>query len=243
MDRPEVHNAFDEAMIAELDAAFAAAGSDADVRVAVLAGAGKSFSAGADIAWMKRQSEASAEANLQDARRFAAMLQRISSCTKPTVARIQGIAMGGGVGLACACDFVVATDDSRFAVTEARFGLAASVIGPYLIAAVGTRQAKRLAMSTVQVDAVEAQSMGLVHEVVPTSELDAAVDTLAAQLRASGPNALREIKALYGRLAQADVSDATRELTAQTIARIRHSDEAREGFRAFLEKRPPHWNA
>jgi methylglutaconyl-CoA hydratase len=242
MDRAQVHNAFDEAMIAELDAAFSAAADDLEVRIVVLAGEGKSFSAGADLAWMKRQSEASAEANLDDARRFAAMLQRISTCSKPTIARIQGVAMGGGVGLACACDFAIASDDARFAVTEARFGLAASVIGPYVIAAVGARQARRLAMSTAQIGAREALGVGLVHEVVAASDLDRAVEAVVAQLRASGPRALAEIKSLYGRLPPAPVSDATRELTAQTIARIRHTDEAREGFAAFLEKRRPRWN-
>ena len=242
MARPEAHNAFDEAMIAELDRAFAEAGGDDGIRAVVLAGQGKSFSAGADLAWMKRQSEASAEDNLDDARRFAAMLQRIGACPKPTIARVQGVAMGGGVGLACACDFAIASDDARFAVTEARFGLAASVIGPYLIAAVGVRQARRLAMSTAQIDAREALALGLVHQVVAASDLDRAVDGLLAQLRASGPNALAGIKALYGRVEPAPVSDATRELTAQTIARIRHTDEAREGFAAFLAKRPPRWS-
>jgi methylglutaconyl-CoA hydratase len=242
MARAQIHNAFDEAMIADLDAAFARAGEDDTVRVIVLAGQGKSFSAGADLAWMKRQSEANAAANLDDARRFAAMLQRIAACPKPTIARVQGVAMGGGVGLACACDFAIASEDARFAVTEARFGLAAAVIGPYLIAAVGRRHARRLAMSTAQIGAVEALALGLVHEVVEPERLDDAVSALVAQLRASGPRALAEIKALYGRLPPAPVTEETRELTAQTIARIRHTDEAREGFAAFLEKRRPRWS-
>jgi methylglutaconyl-CoA hydratase len=241
MARPQVLNAFDEAMIAELDEAFATHGSDPEVRVIVLAGDGKAFSAGADLAWMKRQSEASAAANLEDARRFAAMLQRIGDCPMPTIARVHGVAMGGGVGLACACDFAVATEDARFAVTEARFGLAAAVIAPYLIAAVGRRHARRLAMSTAQIGATEALALGMVHEVVTPQRLDDAVSALAAQLRASGPRAIAEIKALYGRLPAAPVTEETRELTAQTIARIRHTDEAREGFAAFLEKRRPRW--
>ncbi len=241
MARAQVHNAFDESMIADLDAAFARAGDDDAVRVIVLAGQGKSFSAGADLAWMKRQSEASPAANLDDARRFAAMLQRIAGCPKPTIARVQGVAMGGGVGLACACDFAIAAEDARFAVTEARFGLAAAVIGPYLIAAVGRRHARRLAMSTAQIGAKEALALGLVQEVVAPGRLDDAVAALAAQLRASGPRAIAEIKALYARLEPAPVTDETRELTARTIARIRHTDEAREGFAAFLEKRPARW--
>jgi methylglutaconyl-CoA hydratase len=149
--------------------------------------------------------------------------------------------MGGGVGLACACDFVIAAEDARFAVTEARFGLTAAVIAPYLIAAVGRRHARRLAMSTVQIGAKQALALGLAHEVVAADRLDDAVGALASQLRASGPRAIAEIKALYGRLQPAPVSDETRELTAQTIARIRHTEEAREGFTAFLEKRRPKW--
>jgi methylglutaconyl-CoA hydratase len=241
MARPEVLNAFDEVMIAELDAAFAAHGADPDVRVIVLSGEGKAFSAGADLAWMKRQSEASAEANLDDARRFASMLRRIADCPKPTIARVHGVAMGGGVGLACACDFGIATEDARFAVTEARFGLAASVIAPYLIAAVGRRQAQRLAMSTAQIGAVEALALGLVHEVTSPDRLDEAVGALTTQLLSSGPRAIAEIKALYGGLPPAPVTNETIELTAQTIARIRHTEEAREGFTAFLEKRRPKW--
>jgi methylglutaconyl-CoA hydratase len=242
MARAEIHNAFDEVMIAELDAAFARAGEDDALRVIVLAGEGKSFSAGADLAWMKRQSEASPAANLDDARRFASMLRRIADCPKPTIARVHGAVMGGGVGLACACDFTIADEGARFAVTEARFGLAAAVIAPYLIAAVGRRHARRLAMSTAQIGASQALAIGLVHEAVAPERLDAAVAHLAAQLRASGPRAIAEIKALYARLPPAPVTDATLELTAQTIARIRHTDEAREGFAAFLEKRPARWS-
>jgi methylglutaconyl-CoA hydratase len=242
MARPEVLNAFDEAMIAALDRAFDEAGRDPQVRSIVLAGRGKAFSAGADIQWMKRQSEADETANLEDARRFAGMLQRVAGCPKPTIARIHGICMGGGVGLVAACDFAIASDDARFAVTEARFGLGASVIGPYLIAAVGRKQAQRLAMSTVQIGAAEALALGLVHEVVPAAGLDDAVAALARQLHGSAPTALAEIKSLYGRLPAGAVSDETRELTARTIARIRHTDEAREGFAAFLAKRPPRWS-
>ncbi|MGZ5066310.1 MAG: enoyl-CoA hydratase-related protein [Usitatibacter sp.] len=241
MARAAVHNAFDEAMIAELDTAFAQAGGDDSVRVVVLAGDGKSFSAGADLAWMRRQSTASSEANLEDARRFAAMLQRIADCPKPTIARVQGAAMGGGVALACACDFAIASEDARFAVTEARFGLAASVIAPYLVAAVGRRQARRLAMSTIRIGAAEALAMGLVHEVAAAPRLDEAVEALAAQIRLSGPRALAEIKSFYGRVPAAPIGEETREMTAQAIARIRRTDEAREGFAAFLEKRRARW--
>jgi methylglutaconyl-CoA hydratase len=241
MARPEVLNAFDEAMIAELDHAFAAQGADPAVRVIVLAGQGKAFSAGADLNWMKRLSEADEAANLEDGRRFAGMLHRIAAVPKPTIARVHGVSLGGGVGLACACDFVIAGEKSRFAVTEARFGLASAVIAPYLVNAVGRRHAQRLALSTAQIGAAEALAIGLVHEVAAEDRLDAAVDALATQLRASGPRAIAEIKELYGKLPGGPITAELREHTARTIARIRGTDEAREGFAAFLAKRPARW--
>ena len=243
MARPEIRNAFDEAMIAEIDAAFANAATDSTVRSVVLASQGKAFSAGADIAWMKRQSEAPEAANLEDARRFVAMIHRIASCPKPTIARVQGACMGGGVGLVCACDFAIAGENARFAVSEARVGIIPSAIGPYLIAAVGVRHAKRLALSASPISAREAMTIGLVHEVVEDDRLDEAVDALTRALDASGPAAMAEIKSLYSRLAGTGIDSEVRELTAQTIARIRATGEAREGFAAFLEKRPANWTS
>jgi methylglutaconyl-CoA hydratase len=241
MSRPEVLNAFDESMIAAIDEAFAEGAEDVQVRAIVLSGRGKAFSAGADIEWMKRQSEAAEDANLADAQRFAAMLHRIASSPKATIARVHGACMGGGVGLACACDFVLAADNARFAVSEARFGILPSVIAPYLIAAVGVRQARRLAISTARIDAAEAMRLGVVHEVASEDRLDESLSALLAQLRSSGPGAIAEIKALYGKLAVMGVGGEARALTAATIARVRGTDEAREGFAAFLEKRPPAW--
>jgi methylglutaconyl-CoA hydratase len=190
---------------------------------------------------MQRASTAGVEWNLQDARRFAAMLARIDGCPKPTVARIQGAALGGGVGLACACDLAIAAQDASFAVSEARFGILPAVIGPYLVNAVGPRQARRLALSAERIGAAEAQAIGLVHRAVPAAELDTAVDAALQSLLAGGPQAQREIKALYAQLAVGPVTPAVVELTAQTIARVRGTDEAREGFAAFLGKRPAHW--
>ncbi len=241
MARPEVLNAFDEVMIAEIDEAFALHGTDPSVRAIVLAGQGKAFSAGADIAWMKRLSEADEATNLEDGRRFAGMLHRIATTPKPTIARVHGIAMGGGIGLACACDFVIAGEKARFAVTEARFGLTSAVIAPYLVNAVGRRQAQRLALSTAQIGAAEALAIGIVHEVVAEDRLDAAVDALATQLHASGPRAIAEIKALYAALPGGPITAEVRELTARTVARIRGTEEAKEGFAAFLAKRPARW--
>ena len=243
MARPAVFNAFDEAMIGELDAAFAQLAGDDQVRVIVLAGEGRHFSAGADLQWMQRASQAGPEWNLQDARRFAALLARIDTCPKPTVARIQGLALGGGVGLVCACDIAVASTDACFAVSEAKFGILPSVIGPYLTNAVGKRQARRLALSAERITATQAQAMGLVHQVVAADALDAAVDDSVAALRLGGPQAHAEIKQLFAQLPMGPITPQVMELTAQTISRVRGTAEAREGFAAFLAKRAPPWCA
>ena len=241
MSRPEVFNAFDEAMIAELDAAFATLADDAGVRVIVLAGAGKHFSAGADLAWMQRASLATAAWNQADARRFAAMLARIDACPKPTVARVHGAALGGGVGLICACDVAIASDNAIFSVSEARFGILPAVIGPYLSNAVGKRQARRLALTATRITAPEALMMGLLQQVVTANGLDAAIDTTVQALLAGGPNAQREIKALFAQYEVGPITAEVQALSAETIARVRGTAEAREGFAAFLAKRPAAW--
>jgi len=241
MARAAVFNAFDEAMIGEMDAAFAQLIDDDAVRVIVLAGEGPHFSAGADLQWMQRASTASLQWNVNDARRFAGMLARIESCPKPTVARIQGAALGGGVGLACACDVAIAAEGASFSVSEAKFGILPAVIGPYVINAVGKRQARRLALTTERIAAAEALAMGLVQRVVAAYQLDAAVDETLQQLLAGGPNAQSEIKELFARLPVGPITPETLEMTVQTIARVRGSAEAREGFAAFLGKRPANW--
>ncbi len=242
MARPLVFNAFDELMIGELDQAFAQLVSDNSVRVIVLAGEGKHFSAGADLQWMQRASSASHEWNLADARRFAAMLVRIEQTPKPTLARLHGAALGGGVGLAAVCDIAIAAEDASFSISEAKFGILPAVIGPYVINAVGKRQAQRLALSTERIGAAEALALGLVHQVVPAAELDVAVDNTVQQLLAGGPQAQREVKALFAQLPAGNVTPEVIELTAQTISRVRGSEEAREGFAAFLAKRPAAWS-
>jgi len=241
MNRPAVFNAFDEAMIAELDAAFTQLIADDSVRVIVLAGAGKHFSAGADLQWMQRASQASREWNLADARKFAGMLARIESAPKPTVARVQGAALGGGVGLTAACDIAIAADNASFSVSEAKFGILPSVIGPYVTNAVGKRQAKRLALTTERINAADALAMGLVQKVCTPDALDAAVDDTVTQLLAGGPGAQREIKTLFAQLEVGPITPEVVELTAQTISRVRGTAEAREGFDAFLSKRPAIW--
>lgn len=245
MNRPAVFNAFDEAMIAELDQAFAELVRDPAVRVIVLAGAGKHFSAGADLQWMQRASAAPLDWNVADARKFADMLARIEACPKPTVARIQGAALGGGVGLTAACDIAIATDNASFAVSEAKFGILPAVIGPCVTNAVGKRQAKRLALTATRVGAAEALAMGLVQQVVAfdagCAALDAAVDATVADLLVCGPQAQVEIKNLFAQLAVGPITPEVRELTAQTIARVRGTPEAHDGFAAFLNKQPAPW--
>ena len=243
MARADVFNAFDEAMIAELDQVFARLADDDAVRVIVLAGEGRHFSAGADLDWMRRASEASTEQNLEDARKLAAMLYRIDSCPKPVIARVQGAALGGGFGLVCACDIAIGTDNASFAVSEAKFGILPATIGPYLVNAVGKRQARRLALTTTRIRADEALAIGLLHRVVDADALDAAVDETAGELLAGGPNAQREIKAYFAAMEIGPVSDEVRERSAQTISRVRATDEAKEGFRAFFDKRKPDWIA
>ena len=241
MNRPEVFNAFNELMISELAQGIAHCVADPAVRLIVLAGAGRAFSAGADIQWMRRASEAAQDWNLADARRFADMLHGIASCPKPTIARVQGLALGGGVGLAVACDIALASSDAKFAVSEARFGILPSVIGPYVVNAVGPRQARRLALTASRIGAAEALAMGLVHEVAETEQLDAALERWITELLACGPGAQAEIKTLFAQLEVGPVTPEVRELTAQTIARVRMTPEAKEGFGAFLAKRPADW--
>jgi methylglutaconyl-CoA hydratase len=169
------------------------------------------------------------------------MLWRIASSPKPVVARIQGAALGGGVGLACTCDVAVAADNASFSVSEAKFGILPAVIGPYVTNAVGKRQALRLALTTARIGAAEALAMGLVQQVTTLDGLDAAVDAVVKDLLAGGPQAQREIKTLFAQLEVGPVTEEVRELTAQTISRVRGTDEAREGFDAFLTKRSANW--
>lgn len=241
LNRPDVLNAFDETMIGELAVAFEQLGSDPATRIIILAAAGRAFCAGADLRWMERASTNSEQANLDDARRFAHMMHVLASCSKPVIARVQGAALGGGVGLCCACDIVVATPQSKFAVSEAKFGILPAVIGPYLTNAVGKRHALRLALTAEVIDGLRSAQIGLVHELAQPEELDAAIEAIVASLLRNGPQALGEIKQWFGQLQVGPVDATVREQSAQTIARVRCTDEAREGFAAFLGKRPAAW--
>ena len=241
MNRPDVFNAFDETMVVEIDQAFSQLAALPEVRVIILAGAGKHFSAGADLQWMQKASRASFEWNLEDARGFAGMFARIHRCPKPVIARVQGAAMGGGAGLVCACDFAIGSDNARFAISEAKFGIIPSVIGPYLVNAVGPRAARRLALTTTKIGAEEGLRLGLLQQLVRAEDLDSAIEEAVRDLLNGGPQAHQEIKQLFSKLSLGPVTDETIELTAQTISRLRGTEEAREGFEAFLAKRPASW--
>ncbi len=241
MDRPEVFNAFNEQLIAELAAACAELDADASVRVVVLAGRGRHFSAGADLNWMRRASDSTEAENLADSRKFAAMLRTLSAMSKPTIARVQGAALGGGTGLTAACDMAIAADDASFATSEVKFGIIPAVISPYVLRAIGPRHALRYFQSAERFGAAEAKAMGLVGEVVVLDELDAAVDRLVQALLACGPQAQLAAKQLIAALAGRPIDDAVPEETAGRIARQRATEEAREGFAAFFDKRSPAW--
>ncbi len=241
MDRPEVFNAFDEQLIAELAAACAELDADASARVVVLGGRGRHFSAGADLNWMRRAAAFTEDENRADARRFAAMLRRLAGMSKPTIARIQGAALGGGTGLAAACDIAVASRDASFATSEVRFGIIPAVISPYVLRAIGPRQALRYFQSAERFSAERAQQIGLVHEVCERDELDATVARLVEPLIAGAPLAQQAAKDLIAAIDGHAIDDAVSEETARRIAHQRASDEARDGIAAFLDKRSPSW--
>lgn len=241
LNRPDVRNALDDESIAELTR-WARSVDTTTARVAVLAGAGQVFCAGADLAWMSRMVAYSHEDNVRDARALAAAFEALDTLPCPLIGRVHGAALGGGAGLAAVCDVVVAADDAVFGFTEAKLGILPAVIAPYSIAKIGQSAARELFLTAARFSALRAREIGLVHAVVPASDLDTTIDAYVHELLTSGPEAVAGAKALIravaGRL-QADVSD----LTAQTIARHRVSAEGQEGMRAFLAKRRPSWIA
>lgn len=243
MNRPERHNAFNAEVIAELTRAFETLGADDGVRVVVLAGRGKSFSAGADLNWMKQAGEAGFDENLSDVRNLAIMLRRLAEMPKPTIARVHGAALGGGMGLAAACDICIAASDASFATSEVKFGIIPSAIGPYVLRAIGPRQAARYFLTAERIDARQARDLGLAHGAVESEELDKAVAEIVGALLLGGPKAQGAAKALVHDLAGQIIDDALVEESARRIATLRMQDEAREGLTAFLEKRPAHWAA
>jgi methylglutaconyl-CoA hydratase len=243
MNRPEVFNAFNEQLIAELTDACRMLDIDPMVRVVVLAGRGKHFSAGADLNWMRRAAEGSEADNLEDARRFARMLRALSGLSKPTIARIQGAALGGGTGLAAACDMAVASEDAVFSTSEVKFGIIPAVISPYVLRAIGPRQALRFFQTAERISAGRALALGLVSEVTPVDALDAGVAALIEPLLAGAPSAQKAAKDLIEAIKGRPIDEDTLEETARRIARQRATTEGRDGVAAFLDKRPPTWLA
>lgn len=240
LDRPEVGNAFDAAVVDGIDAGIDAAERDDAIRVVVLAGAGKHFSAGADLAYMSRMREADREENEADARRTQGVFARVAACSKPVVARVHGAARGGGVGLVSVADVVVASTAASFAFTEVRLGIIPAMISPFVIERLGPARARRLFLTGETFGAAEAAAWGLADVVTEPDGLDAAVAAVAGRLVRGGPVALAETKRLVRDVACADPTTVA-DLTSRRIAALRVSDEGQEGMAAFLEKRPPRW--
>lgn len=238
--RPAVRNAFDDVLIRELSAAFLSLDEDRETRVVVLSGDGPSFCAGADIAWMRRAADYSREENEADAERMARMLRAIDACSKPVVLLAHGAAIGGGVGLVAAADIAIAAEGTVFSLAEVRLGILPSVISPYVLRAIGPRQARDLFLTGDRFAAREAHRIGLVHAVVPPAELEAAGARKVESLLAAGPEAVRAAKRLIEQVTGRSPEEAL-PLTVRTIAERRASPEAKEGLSAFLEKRPPSW--
>jgi methylglutaconyl-CoA hydratase len=241
LNRPEVRNAFDDALIAALAASFKALDDDNEVRAVVLAGNGPAFCAGADLNWMKRMAGYGYEQNLHDAMGLAVMLQTIDRMQKPTIARVHGPAFAGGTGLVAACDIALGAPEARFCLSEAKLGLSPATISPYVIRAMGERAARRYFLTAEVFDAQEALRIGMLTALVPAAELDAAIESLLKHLLAGGREALAKIKDLIRAVAAGPVDDAMIADTAKRIAEIRVSPEGREGIASFLEKRKPSW--
>lgn len=242
LNNPDKHNAFDDVLIADLTAAFQSLDTNSDVRVVVLSAVGKSFSAGADLNWMKRMAGYSQDENLRDAMGLATLMRTLHGLTKPTIARVQGAAYGGGVGLVACCDMAVATYGATFSLSEAKLGLIPAVISPYVIAAIGERAAHRYFLTAERFDAAEAYRLGLLQELAQDDDaMDDTINDLTTALLGCSPNAITEGKRLIAAVAGRSIDGEVVTDTAQRIARVRASDEGKEGVRAFLEKRKARW--
>jgi len=244
LNRGERHNALDELLIAEITGGLLELEADPRVRVVVLSSTGKSFCAGADLNWIKNQTTGSPQENLEDARNQATLMSTLNELSKPTIARVQGPAYGGGIGLIAACDIAVATYDALFALTEVKLGLLPAVISPYVLAAIGERYCRRYMLTAERFSAAEAYRIGLVHEIVPGEEqLDEAVGELIESLLKNGPNAQAECKSLLRAIAGQPIDESTVEETVQRIFDVHYSPEGKEDLSAFVEKRKPNWIA
>jgi methylglutaconyl-CoA hydratase len=243
LNRPEVRNAFDDALIAKLTQTFTELDRDSSVRAVVLAGNGPAFCAGADLNWMKRMSGYSYDENVRDARALAEMLSTLDRMDKPTVARVQGPAFAGGTGLVAACDIAVGTPDAKFCFSEAKLGLSPATISPYVMRAIGARAASRYFLTAEVFDAQEALRIGMLSALVPANELDASIEALLKHLLAGGSGAHARIKDLVHDVAGRPIDDELKGDTARRIAEIRASEEGKEGIASFLEKRKPKWSS
>ena len=241
LNRPEVRNAFNEEMIAELTAAFHDLGARNDVRCIVLAGNGPAFCAGADLNWMRRMADYTHRENYADATALAEMLRVLYQCPKPTIARVQGDAYAGGTGLVAACDIAVSVNTAHYCLSEVKLGLIPATISPYVLRAMGPRAAHRYFLTAERFSAAEALRIGFVHEVVAAAELDACVAAIAQTLVQAGPQAVSLCKQLVQEVAQREITPELIGSTVRAIADVRVSDEGREGIRSFLEKRRPAW--
>ncbi len=241
LNRPDIHNAFDDELIASFLEALAQLADDDTVRVLVIAGNGRSFSAGADLNWMRRMATYSEEENLQDARQLARLMYELSHFSKPTIARVQGAAIGGGVGLVACCDIAIASERAVFALSEVRLGLIPAVISPFVIEAIGPRWARRLFLTAERISARQAVAVQLVHEVCHADELDTRVTNLADQIALGGPQALLAAKRLVADVQQATLDENLLQETAQRIASLRVSNEGQAGLLAFLDKTRAPW--
>jgi methylglutaconyl-CoA hydratase len=241
LSRPDVRNAFNDEVIAEVKAAFTEVAQAADVRCVVLAAEGSAFCAGADLNWMRRMADYTRDENLADAGQLAAMLRAIYECPKPTIARVQGDVFAGGVGLVAACDMAVSVDTATYCLSEVKLGLIPATISPYVIRAMGARASHRYFLTAERFSAAEAHRIGLVHEVVASDVLDAKVAELTSALVSASPNALRACKRLLQDVAEREIDDALVAHTVAGIADIRSSAEGKEGVQSFLQKRKPSW--
>lgn len=243
LNRPEVHNAFNDVLIGALTTRLAALQSERNARVVVLTGAGKSFSAGADLNWMRSMARYGKDENMEDALALAELMELLDRFAKPTIARVNGPAFGGGVGLVACCDIALGTPRAKMALTEVRLGLVPAIIAPYVVRALGARQARRWFQSAEPMEAQTACALGLLHEVAAEHELDARVDAFVEALLVAGPRALAAAKKLVALITEADgnAAETLKRRTAELIARLRVSEEGQEGLAAFLEKRRPKW--
>ena len=241
LTRADVHNAFNDTLIAKLTAALEGMGSDPRVRIVVLAAQGRSFSAGADLNWMKAMAVNSEAENLEDAQKLATLMKTLNELPKPTIALVQGAAYGGGVGLAACCDITLAAEEARFCLSEVKLGLIPAVISPYVIAAIGEKAARRYFLSGEPFSAWEAQRLGLVQEVVPARDLESTCRQVVDALMAGGPAAQAAAKELIFAVSRGAMGDGLIDETAKRIALIRAGAEGKEGVTAFLEKRKPGW--